>query len=95
MTQHNLIILRFCWVCQPNLLAEGAALWFAPAIAAGARFALTGFTRHGLNQAISRGGVGVSNRAILNTMSNPTKITYQSGGRVRFTGSQGGVVLNN
>ncbi|WP_373747233.1 hypothetical protein [Neisseria dentiae] len=91
MTQHNLIILRFCWVCQPNLLA----LWFAPAIAAGARFALTGFTRHGLNQAISRGGVGVSNRAILNTMSNPTKITYQSGGRVRFTGSQGGVVLNN
>ncbi|WP_226883416.1 wall-associated protein precursor [Neisseria yangbaofengii] len=74
---------------------EGAAIWFAPAIAAGARFALTGFTRHGLNQAISRGGVGVSNRAILSTMRNPTKITTQSGGRTRFTGPNGGVVLNN
>ncbi|WP_245911119.1 hypothetical protein [Neisseria iguanae] len=33
--------------------AEGSAIWFMPAIAAGARFAFTGFTRHGLNQAIS------------------------------------------
>lgn len=74
---------------------EGAALWFAPIIAGGARFALTGFTRHGLNQAISRGGVGVSNRAILNTMRHPTKITTQSGGRTRFTGPNGGVVLNS
>ncbi|HEZ2051809.1 TPA: wall-associated protein precursor [Neisseria meningitidis] len=74
---------------------EGAALWFAPVLAGGGRFALTGFTRHGLNQAISRGGVGVSNKAIMNTMRNLTKITSQSGGRTRFTGADGGVVLNS
>ena len=74
---------------------EGSALWFAPVLAGGIRFALTGFTRHGLNQAISRGGVGVSNKVIMNTMRNPTKITTQSGGRTRFTGPDGGVVLNS
>ena len=76
-------------------LSQGSALWFAPVLAGGIRFALTGFTRHGLNQAISRGGVGVSNKVIMNTMRNPTKITTQSGGRTRFTGPDGGVVLNS
>lgn len=74
---------------------QGAALWFAPAIAGGVRFVLTGFTRHGLNQAISRQGVGVSNKAILNTMRNPTKITSQPGGVNKFTGPNGSVVLNS
>ncbi|MFC0821188.1 hypothetical protein [Moraxella marmotae] len=74
---------------------QGAAIWFTPAIAGGARFTLTGFTRHGLNQTISRGSVGVSNKAILSTMRNPTKITTQSAGRTKFTGPDGGVVLNS
>lgn len=74
---------------------EGEVIWFAPAIAAGARFALVGFTRHGLNQAISRQGVGVASKSILHTMRNPTRIRYQSGGRVRFDSKQGGVVLNS
>lgn len=33
---------------------EGAVIWFAPVAWGGARYALTGFTRHGLNQVISR-----------------------------------------
>lgn len=75
---------------------QGAAIWFAPAIAVGARYAITGFTRHGLNQTISRGGVGVSNKAILNTMRNPTSITQQTAnGTVKFKGKEATVVLNN
>jgi hypothetical protein len=40
---------------------------------AGARLpqAITGYARHGLNQAISREGVGVSTRAILDAFKNP------------------------
>jgi hypothetical protein len=39
---------------------------------AGARLpqAITGYTRHGLNQAISRDGVGVSTRAIMDAFKN-------------------------
>lgn len=76
---------------------EGAVapLIFTPAILGGARVLLTGYTRHGINQAISRNGVGVSNRAILNTMRNPTKVRHDP---VRQTTSfhsrGGGVVLN-
>jgi hypothetical protein len=36
--------------------------------------ALTGYTKHGLNQAISRDGVGVSPAAILDAFKNPTSI---------------------
>lgn len=50
---------------------EGAVIWFAPVAWAGVRYALTGFTRHGINQVISRNAVGVSNQAILNTLRNP------------------------
>jgi hypothetical protein len=74
---------------------EGAVIWFAPVAFAGFRYALTGFTRHGLNQIISRGGVGVSNRAILSTLRNPTTI-YSDIARktTRFEGPEATVVLN-
>lgn len=73
---------------------EGAVLQFAPAILGGARVLMTGFTRHGLNQAISRGGVGVSNKAILNTMRDPKKIINQPNGTTKFVGKDTTVVLN-
>lgn len=64
-------------------------------LASGARIALTGFTRHGLNQAISRGGVGVSNKAILNTMRNPTKIVENTANNTtKVIGKDATVVLN-
>ncbi len=64
--------------------------------AAGARLpgAISGFTRHGLNQAISRDGVGVASRAMLDAVKNPVSIAGQSGGRFIFNGKNATVVLN-
>ncbi|WP_250961317.1 hypothetical protein [Serpentinimonas maccroryi] len=74
---------------------EGAVIWFAPVALHGFRFALTGFTRHGLNQVISREGVGVNNRAILSTLRNPTTAFSDISNRTtRFIGPNATVVLN-
>jgi RHS repeat-associated protein len=56
--------------------------------------ALTGFTKHGINSAISHDGVGVSVRAILNTLQNPVKVIAQSEGRLKVVGKEAVVVLN-
>jgi hypothetical protein len=45
---------------------------------------IKGYTRHGLNQAISRDGVGVSPSAISDAVSNPANIVEQSGGRLMY-----------
>lgn len=74
---------------------SGTAIWFAPVAWAGIRYAITGFTRHGINQVISRGGVGVSNQAILATMRNPTRIYSQiSNQSIRYVGPNATVVTN-
>jgi hypothetical protein len=78
--------------------AQGALLRarLAAEEVAGARLpqAITGYTRHGLNQAISRDGVGVSTRAIADAFKNPTSIAGQSGGRFVLTGRDAVVVVN-
>lgn len=72
-----------------------APLVFTPAILGGARVLLTGYTRHGINQAISRNGAGVSGRAILNTMRNSTKVRHDPVRQTTsFHSKGGGVVLN-
>lgn len=72
---------------------EGA--WIGPAIQIG-RAVITGFTRHGLNQAIDR---GISPGAIVNTLRNPTSVkTFTTGanaGTTRYIGPQSTVVVNN
>lgn len=74
---------------------EGAVIWFAPVAWGGARYALTGFTRHGLNQVISRGGFGVSNQAILSTLRNPTTAYSNIANQTtRYVGPTATVVLN-
>jgi hypothetical protein len=78
---------------------EGAVIWFAPVAWAGARYALTGFTRHGINQVISRNAVGVSNQAILNTLRNPLSgsqsfISGANANTTRFIGTNATVNLN-
>ena len=78
---------------------EGAVIWFAPIAWAGARYALTGFTRHGLNQVISRNAVGVSNQAILNTLRNPLPgsrsfITGPNAYTTRYIGQNATVNMN-
>lgn len=57
---------------------------------------VTGYTKHGLNQAISRdGGRGVSPKAILSAVKSPTKVTEQAGGKAMYTGKDAKVVLNS
>jgi hypothetical protein len=76
---------------------EGAPDPQAAAGGAGARQGggpITGFTKHGLNQAISRDGVGVSNRAMLDAVKNPTQVIQQSGGRTMYVGKDATVIKN-
>jgi hypothetical protein len=65
-------------------------------VVAGAKMphALTGYTRHGLNQAISRDGVGVSAAAIRDAFKNPLSIAGQQGGTFEFVGTNARIVLN-
>jgi RHS repeat-associated protein len=55
---------------------------------------ITGYTRHGLNQAISREGTGVSVRAILDAVRNPQRIVARSGGIIEYIGEAARVRLN-
>jgi len=55
---------------------------------------ITGYTRHGLNQAISREGVGVSPRAILDAVRNPQRILQRPGGITEYVGEAARVRLN-
>ena len=56
--------------------------------------ALTGYSRHGLNQAISRDGVGVSPKAILDALKSPLNVVAQDGGKTMYVGRNATVVLN-
>ncbi len=59
---------------------------------------ITGYTKHGLNQAIGRNGVGVKPSAILDAVRNPTNVVTKIDdfGRIstQYRGSQSTVVLN-
>jgi RHS repeat-associated protein len=52
---------------------------------------ITGFTRHGLNQAINR---GVSPGAMCDAVNNPIKVEIISNGTTRYTGNSAVVALN-
>ncbi len=55
---------------------------------------IPGFTRHGLNQAISREGVGVTQAAMRDAVANPLRVLHQEGGKVLYVGRNARVVLN-
>jgi len=56
---------------------------------------LTGYTKHGIDSAISHNDVGVKPSAILDTIKNPTSITYDVGRQTfKFMGEQAVLVLN-
>ena len=55
---------------------------------------ITGYRQHGLNQAISRDGVGVKPSAILDTVRNPGQVVTQTGGRLKYIGEKAVVVVN-
>ena len=55
---------------------------------------IKGYTRHGLNQAISRNNHGVSVRAINDAVRRPVSIIKQPNGKTRYNGRDAVVVLN-
>ena len=57
---------------------------------------ITGYTKHGLNQAIARNsGRGVSPKAILDAVRNPKKVVEQIGnGTIKYVGKKTTVVVN-
>jgi len=75
--------------------AELVGLGVRAAEGAGVAGKITGFTKHGLNQAISRDGVGVSSRAILDAVKNPQSIVSQGKGVVKYIGEHATVILND
>lgn len=56
---------------------------------------ITGYTKHGINSAISHSGGGVSPAAILDAVRNPTRVDYDATRNTfKFTGVDAAVVLN-
>ncbi|HFD6127255.1 TPA: RHS repeat-associated core domain-containing protein, partial [Salmonella enterica] len=56
---------------------------------------ITGYTRHGLNQAIGRnGGKGVNIKDMLDAVQNPKKIIENANGTIKYQGKRATVVLN-
>ncbi len=56
---------------------------------------ITGYTKHGLNQALGRdGGRGVKATAMLEAIRNPKKVIQQSNGATAYRGKKATVVLN-
>jgi len=55
---------------------------------------ITGFTKHGINQAICRDGVGVASKEMLKAVKDPTKIVEQTKGAMKYIGENATVVLN-
>lgn len=55
---------------------------------------ITGYTRHGINRAISKNEVGVKASAILDALRNPVRTIQQTGNRVVKIGKDAVVVLN-
>ena len=56
---------------------------------------MTGFTRHGLEQALIRDGHGVSRKAILNAIKHPLSVIDQGTKGVKYVGKFATVVLNS
>ena len=73
-------------------LGRGLSYLSAPKTVADGK--LTGYTRHGLNQAIGREGAGVTPGAILDAVKNPKQVIQQTGGRIKYVGQNATVVTN-
>ena len=63
--------------------------------AAGIEAEITGFTRHGLEQALGREGVGVNEGAMLDAVNAPERVINEANGTTRFIGKDATVVLNH
>ncbi len=75
------------FLLRGQLAAEEVALARMPLI-------LTGISKHGVDQIISRDGVGVATRAILDAFKNPIAVMGQTGGRFILAGKDAVIVIN-
>src|ERR1700692_598726 len=57
-------------------------------------FKIAGYTKHGINSAINHDGVGVSQKAILDTLKNPLKVVRKPG-ETKVIGKNATVLLND
>ncbi|OEE54090.1 hypothetical protein [Vibrio splendidus] len=56
---------------------------------------ITGYTKHGLNQALGRnGGRGVNAKHMLDAVKNPKKVVEAANGTTKYQGKKATVVLN-
>ena len=57
---------------------------------------MTGFTKHGLGQALGRdGGHGVSRKAILDAVTHPSSVINQGAKGIKYIGKMATVILND
>lgn len=93
------------WQTMSEYGSEGAAIALTAGLATEAEASgairgvadgrITGYTTHGLNQAIGREGVGVSNRAILDAVRNSQRVVEQGGGVTKYIGKNATVITNS
>ena len=55
---------------------------------------MTGFTKHGLSQALARNGHGVSRKAILDAVRHPISVINQGSRGIKYVGKLATVILN-
>ena len=58
-------------------------------------YEITGMSKHAINQLISRDGVGVATKAVLDAIKNPVKIVSRADGSVRIIGRDAAIVLSD
>ncbi|HXO28963.1 MAG TPA: RHS repeat-associated core domain-containing protein, partial [Thermoanaerobaculia bacterium] len=57
-------------------------------------FKIAGYTKHGINSAINHDGLGVTPKAILDTLKNPLKVVKRPAGDTKVIGKNAIVILN-
>ena len=56
---------------------------------------IRGFTLHGLDQALTRDAVGVSNEAMVQTVNKPLNVQLQDNGVIKYIGKDATVIVNS
>ena len=93
----KLMYSTLSWVAQQNAIdaIHNKASGSIPVVDIGSTGTITGYTKHGIDNAISKNGVGIKPSSILDTVNNPISRKYQySTDTYKYTGYQGVVVLN-
>jgi RHS repeat-associated protein len=72
-------------------LARGAA---SLVVGEGVGGEIAGYTEHGLQQVLTRDGVGVAEQAMQDAVGRPLEVIPQVGGKIKYVGENATVILN-